>query len=89
MARFIFTYGMDQGYPFRGGWTVVDAPDSKKAVAAFRAFHPDRDGHNGVVNCAKIYTEDEFMQTEMYKTDNCGGNEKRCVQCAGEFLQTG
>lgn len=62
MPKFYFTYGME-GQPFSGGWTEVNAPDRHVAVAAFRAFHPDK--HEGLLNCSSIYSEEIFKQTGM------------------------
>ena len=61
MAKFIFTYG-SEGQPFYGGWTEVQADDMELAEAAFRIFHPSKDGF---LNCCSVYTEDEFKRTRM------------------------
>lgn len=71
MPKFIFTYGTD-GHPFYGGWTEIIAPDVDVACAVFRIFHPDRAGWEGILNCASVYTEDRFKQTEMYASGNYG-----------------
>lgn len=67
MAKFYFTYGTS-GQPFFGGWTVVQAPNFKAAVAAFRTFHPDKT--EGIVNCSSIYDEEQFQQTRMFHSGN-------------------
>lgn len=69
MPKFYFTYGTDPAYPFRDGWTEIEAPDLGKAGEIFSAIHPDR--HAGILNCAFTYTEERFKTTEMYKS---GGN---------------
>jgi len=69
MQDFYFTYGLE-GQPFKGGWTIVEAPDRESAVKVFRIFHPDR--YEGIVNCADIYTEEQFQRTSMALTDNYG-----------------
>ena len=53
MPKFYFTYGTDPAYPFQGGWTEIEAPDPDKAGEIFSAVHPD------------IYSEDEFMDSEL------------------------
>lgn len=73
METFYFTYGTD-GQPFAGGWTEVEAPNCKAAVAAFRMFHPDKT--EGLVNCSSIYSEDVFLSTEMAGPK--GNFGKRC-----------
>ena len=32
MEKFYFTYGTDSGYPFRGGWSLIIAPNIKAAA---------------------------------------------------------
>ena len=71
MERFYFTYGTDPAYPFRGGWTLIIAPDEGIAAQIFRAFHPDRPGHY-CLNCADYYHADYFEQSLSYKTGNFG-----------------
>lgn len=68
MSKFYFTYGTDKRYPFQGGWTEVEAGDADEACRIFRSFHPDRT--KGIVNCAFIYSEEQFLQTEMYRSGN-------------------
>ena len=68
MARLYFTYGTD-GQPYRGGWTKVEAPNYGAACAAFRAYHPDKT--EGLLNCSSVYDEDNFKQTEMYRSGRC------------------
>ncbi len=62
MPKFYFTYGTS-GQPFHGGWTEVEAPDMKAACDAFRIFHPDET--KGILNCASIYSEEQFKHTQM------------------------
>lgn len=71
MQKFYFTYGTDRGYPFRGGWTLIEAPDLNTAIQIFRAFHPDRQG-SGCLNCADYYRGDRFEQSESFKNGNFG-----------------
>lgn len=63
MPKFYFTYGTDPSYPFQGGWTEVEAPDRNSADVLFRLFHPDR--IPGILNCAFVYTEEEFLSTNL------------------------
>lgn len=75
MPKFYFTYGSACGHPFNGGWTEVDAPNYVDAVKLFRTVH--QDDTEGFINCAGIYTEEEFKKTKMF----CGGNFGRnCVE---------
>lgn len=69
MNNYYFTYGVE-GHPFRGGWTIVTAPDMDSAVEIFKIFHPCK--HGNIVNCAGIYTEKYFIKTEMSRIGNRG-----------------
>lgn len=69
MSRFYFTYS-SYGHPFDGGWTEVEAPDGHAACAAFRAYHPDKT--EGVLNCAGVYSEQQFQKTNMPHYGNFG-----------------
>lgn len=71
MLNFYFTYGTDERYPYRGGWTTVTAPDYKKAVEVFRTIHPNI--RKGIINCADIYSELEFRK--VFDGDNYGAAE--------------
>jgi len=66
---YVFTYG-SEGQPFVGGWTEVFAPDEETAVRIFEVYHPRR--HDGLINCASIYTLDEFKETKMAVNGNLG-----------------
>lgn len=69
MPKFYFAYGT-HGQPFFGGWTEVEAPDEKTAVALFRMFHSDTE--NGYINCGGIYSEEQFELTGMKADGNYG-----------------
>lgn len=69
MDFFYFTYGTDPGYPFEGGYTLIFADNMKEAIKLFRKRHPDR--HKDVVNCAFIYTGDEFEEAFKKTTIKC------------------
>lgn len=69
--KFYFTYGLTELQPFQGGWTEVEAPDINAAIKLFRFFHPDRT--EGVVNCASIYTEEQFRNSCMAGGKGCFG----------------
>lgn len=62
MSKYYFTYAQE-GHPFCGGWTEVEAPNGHAACAAFRAYHPDK--QDGFINCAAIYSEADFQATKM------------------------
>ena len=70
LQSFYYTYGSWEGYPFQGGWTVVRAQDRKTADRLFRRHHADRTP--GVLNCAFVYTWEEFVGTGMAQNGCCG-----------------
>lgn len=69
--KFYFTYGL-HGQPFRGGWTMVEAPNRQIAVGAFQEVHPNK--YPNRLNCSTVYTEQEFADTGMEQDPdgNCG-----------------
>lgn len=76
MIKMIFTYGSySLRHPFQGGWTEVVAESQQEALRIFTDRHPLVDG---LVPCARIYTEDEFKETVMYKSGKNFG--KGCVE---------
>ena len=72
MAKVYFTYGSDdKSMPYIGGWTVIHAPTAQMAVELFKILHPN-ENDSEVLNCADVYTEDEFIRTLMWKHGNYG-----------------
>lgn len=71
LKKFYFTYGTDPEYPFRGGWTLIYAPDINSAAQLFKMYHPNRDDSN-CLNCADYYSAANFEKSESYKTGNFG-----------------
>lgn len=69
MQKFYFTYGSNEAFPFQGGWTEVEASDMNTACKVFQAFHPNRPG-SICLNCADIYSEEEFAATKMLENGN-------------------
>lgn len=80
MQRFFFTFGTSDKFPFHGGWVEVVAHDRAKAVATYRSRHPDV--NEGIINCSDIYTEEQFMGTEMVQ-DNLGAPLRQLKIAAG------
>ena len=70
MARFYFTYGSDERFPFQYGWTEIEAPSRALACAVFREHHPDRDPEEPCLNCVDVYTEEEFKNTPEFMQVN-------------------
>lgn len=60
MNSYYFTYGTDPDFPFCGGYTKIFANNMEEAVEVFRRKHPDR--HSNTVNCAFMYTREEFKK---------------------------
>ena len=69
LKKYYYTYGTEN-QPYRGGWTEVEAPSAFIASAVFRLIHPDNE--DGLMNCAGMYTEENFKQTNMYVNGNFG-----------------
>lgn len=71
--RFYFTFGSDAAFPFPGGWVEVLAGDMDEARDTFRSHFPSRDGRP-FLNCAFVYTEEQFKATVMYETGTSMGH---------------
>lgn len=62
MNIYYFTFGSDSRYPFgREDYVAIAAEDESKACDLFQARHPNRPESN-CLNCASVYTEDEFNE---------------------------
>lgn len=75
LAKYYFTYASDGSNPYCGGWTEVWAPNRNLACTAFRMVHPDK--FPGFLNCAGVYSAEEFKKTRMAAA---GGNFGFCCQ---------
>lgn len=64
MSKFYFTFG-SSGQAFVGGWVEVVAADREAAINLFWALYQGEDTGLSIVNCAGIYSEEEFMRTSM------------------------
>lgn len=67
MAKLYFTYGTSERMPFKGGWSIVEGETYEQCIALYKAVHPQKDD---CINCAFIYTEDEFKKTGMAEYGN-------------------
>ena len=64
MVKYYFTYGSDEEFPYQSGWTEVVAEDLSMAIAAFKMFHPNRDGSN-FINCDAYYEASVFEDSRV------------------------
>lgn len=68
--NYYFTFGSSPSFPYQNGWVMIQAPNKQAAIQIFNAYYPPK---SECVNCAFIYTEEEFKQTIMYKqNENLG-----------------
>ena len=70
---FYFTYGLgdpeETGQDYQGGWTEVEALNSKMALDMYRIFHPEN--LNGLLPCCGVaYTD---LQMGKMLTNGNGG----------------
>lgn len=61
MKNFYFTYGSNPQFPFSYGCSRVVASDKHEACRIFRTYHPNV---NGCMNCADIYSEEQFNKAK-------------------------
>ena len=76
--KYYFTYGQNETQPFVGGWTVVNANSYIEAIDKFNAVHPMT--KDGFINCAFVYTEEEFLETSMSKNGNFGKFQQEVIE---------
>ena len=87
LNAFYFTYGSDPCFPYQGGWTLVLAAGYDDAVAAFDAYHPRSESAYGCINCADIYTSEEFLSTKMATQGNRGAGCHEIIKLSRIELQ--
>lgn len=76
--KYYFTFGSDKDFPYYGGWIIIEAANEIMARDLFQAIFPNK--NHDILNCAWVYTEERFKQTDMYKkNDNLGS------ACHGHF----
>ncbi len=62
--RYFYTFGSEPKFPYQSGWVEVRAASWDEAHAKFRARFPDRPGHEGILNCAFFYNEEEWTRMD-------------------------
>ena len=78
MARFYFTFGSSEEFPYQGGWVEVLAKDIHEAFRKFRAYFPNR--QEGILNCSDYYTEQAFESSGVKDTGNRGAFCHKTIQ---------
>jgi hypothetical protein len=69
--KFYFTFGTSEKFPFQRGWVEVYAETKRQAAEIFNRHYPPR--HGDTVNCAFIYDQAYFENTEMFLDATWGG----------------
>jgi len=80
---FYFTFGNSGKQVFEGGWVRIKALTFGEAVEKFKARYGERAMRDNFVNCASMYTEEEFKQTGMAEKGNLGGFEQDYIEIGG------
>lgn len=65
---FYFAFGSSPTQPFYGGWAKVYTKDRDETVKKFNEKYPPIDGET--VRCSFIYSQDIFVQTQMFLAEN-------------------
>lgn len=60
LNNYYFTFGTNEQYPYRDGYLIVKAENANDVVQKYRSRYPDID--DGIINCAFIYSEDQWME---------------------------
>lgn len=62
MNKFYYTFGTDEGFPFKAGWIIMYANTRQEANMKFRTLFPDR--HEGTLNCSFVYNEARWAEMD-------------------------
>jgi len=65
MNEYYFTFGTSELFPFKKGYIIVVADNENRAIKIFNAHYLPV--HDDVVNCSFIYSEEEFIKTNMFE----------------------
>lgn len=60
LKNYYFTFGTSSQFPYHGGYLIVKAHNYDEVVEKYRAKYPDK--NEGIINCAFIYTEEEWLE---------------------------
>ena len=58
LQTFYYTFGTAESFPYQRGWVEIQANSQSEANDLFRQHFPDKTP--GILNCAFVYTEEEF-----------------------------
>lgn len=87
MSKFYFTHGTDPRFPYRLGWTEVEAPNMEFAIELFKYYHPNRPG-SGCLNCAFYYTAEQFeVEDNIMLSGNFGDKCHERITLTREVLE--
>lgn len=67
---YYFTFGQGGTQVFNRGWVRINASTLPEAVEKFKARYGDRAMVGNFVNCAFMYTEEDFKLSIMYENQN-------------------
>jgi hypothetical protein len=71
MNKYYFTFGTADYFPFKGGWVEVMANSEQEAIKIYNDSYPP--SHEGTINCAFVYEQNEFEKTFMFTEGNLRG----------------
>lgn len=65
MGKYFYTFGTSLQFPYQRGWVEIHAESSEEANKKFRSRFPDV--NPGTLNCAFVYTEEQWNKMEPEK----------------------
>lgn len=83
MKKWYFTFSLNDHFPYQGGWVIVEAETEHKARKIFNEKYPPFE--NGLLRCAFVYSEEEFMKTTMAKEGNYDAWCHEVIKEGGSF----
>ncbi len=79
LNNYYFTFGDSPDHAYCGGWITIQAQSIEQACERFRKDYPDNEP--GLLSCAGVYTEQEFIETGMLEQGNRGNFEHKRIVC--------
>ena len=64
ITRYFYTFGSNPSFPYQNGWVEIHAASREEADCKFRTRFPDCPGHEGIMNYAFCYDENQWAKMD-------------------------
>lgn len=89
MKRFYYTFGINDRFPFKNGYIIIEADNKRQANSFFKALFPNPE-HEDILNCSFYYNEEQWKKSHanhamkyfgMFKMNYSLTDEITCCFC--------